>query len=89
MWNYRTLENRMKPVIFLLWIVRLFAPKYYGIHESNKGDPIHVIEFRKSMSKRIFSDDMYEDFRITYLTKDGRMFTVSESCFYKFYGRKP
>lgn len=89
MWNYRTLENSMKPVVFLLWVVRLFAPKYYGIHSCNKREPVHVIEFRKSMRKMPFSGREYEDFRITYLTKDGRMFTEPESCFYKFYGRKP
>lgn len=88
MWNLRNLENRLKPVVFLLWIVRLFAPKYYGIHSCNKGEPVHVVEFRRTISKMPFSGTEYEDIRITYITKDGRFFTEPESCFYKFNGRK-
>ena len=84
----KKLEDRMKPVLILLWVMRLFAPKYCGIHDSNKGDIVHVIEFRKTVSKMPFSGTEYKDYRITYLTKDGRMFTSPESCFYKFYGRE-
>lgn len=88
MWNYLTLEDRMKPVLLLLWVMRLFAPKYHGIRDSNRDQPVHVIEFRKCMSRMPFSGTEYEDFQITYLTKDGRMFTVPETLFYKFYGRE-
>lgn len=88
MFRNRKLEDRMKPVLAMLWLTRLLAPKYQGIRDSNRGETVHVIEFRKCFRKNPFNGKETEDYQVTYLTKDGRMFTLPEILFYRFYGSK-
>lgn len=80
------LERMMIFNKFALTVLRLLSPKYIGIREHR--NPIHVVEYRKCFTKNPFSGKEYEDFQITYLTQDGRFFTLSEKVFYKFYGRE-
>ena len=80
------LERMMKLNKFALSILRLLSPKYIGIREDS--EPVHVVELRKSTLKMPFSGREYEDIRITYLTLDGRFFTLPDTVFYKFYGRE-
>lgn len=80
------LERKMILNKFALSILRTLSPKYIGIREDR--EPVHVVELRKSIHKMPISGREYEDVRITYITLDGRFFTLPDTVFYKFYGRE-
>lgn len=81
------LERMMILNKFALSVLRVLSPKYIGIWGDDRQD-VHVVELRKSTHKMPISGREYEDVRITYLTLDGRFFTLPDTVFYKFYGRK-